>query len=120
MPDSAHAINNKKLGKARDIVAKNVGFRSGREVEAWKARQRQATSTGGVNPSLRNSDPEADNEEKGQTRDIVAKIISWGTGAINNPTPYPLLLFFIYNGLLIYHKHSVNKPVIHIMHTTHF
>ena len=48
------------------------------EVEAWKARQRQATSTGGANPSLRNSGPEADNEEKGQTRDIVAKIISWG------------------------------------------
>lgn len=32
MPDSAHAIL-KKQGKARDAVAKNVGFRSGRETE---------------------------------------------------------------------------------------
>lgn len=57
-----------------------LGSQKQHEVEAWKARQRQATSTGGANPSLRNSGPEADNEEKGQTRDIVAKIISWGTG----------------------------------------
>lgn len=100
MPDSAHAINNKKLGKARDIVAKNVGLRSGREVEAWKANIRQESVL--KNSIVMGQSSITIDEEQGETRDIVAKIISWGTGAINNSTPYPLLLFFIYNGLLIY------------------
>lgn len=33
VPNSAHLLEEKKQGKARDTVAKNVGFRSGHEVD---------------------------------------------------------------------------------------
>ena len=91
-----------EMEELRDLVICNSGrrqktrvqqLREGEaiyEVEEWRARQRQATSTGGVNPSLRNSVPQADNDEKGQTRDIVAKIINWGTGAKSSGKDYSL------------------------------
>lgn len=49
------------------------------EVEAWKARQRML-ATQKNDRAAKDQSSLADNEEKGQTRDIVAKIISWGTG----------------------------------------
>ena len=41
-----------------------------------KAKERQATSTGGVNPQLTETFPEAD---KGTTRDIVAEKLNIGS-----------------------------------------
>ena len=49
-----------------------------RKIEEYKAKRRQATSTGGNNPSLRPKGAEAENEERGETRDIIAKKIKWG------------------------------------------
>lgn len=89
-----------EMEELRDLVVCNSGrrqktrvqqLREGEaiyEVESWKASQRQATSTGGANPSLRNKGAEAEN--KGETRDIVAKIISWGTGTKCSGKDYSL------------------------------
>lgn len=91
---------NNEMEELRDLVVCNSGrrqktrvqqLREGEaiyEVESWKASQRQATSTGGANPTLRNKGAEA--ESKGETRDIVAKIISWGTGTKGSGKDYSL------------------------------
>lgn len=78
------------MEEIRDLVICNSGrrqktrvqqLREGEaiyEVESWKASQRSKLNL------IQNTDKEqsshSDNEEKGETRDIVAKIISWGTG----------------------------------------
>lgn len=91
---------NNEMEELRDLVICNSGrrqktrvqqLREGEaiyEVEEWKSKQRQATSTGGANPTLRNRGAEA--ESKGETRDIVAKIISWGTGTKGSGKDYSL------------------------------
>jgi len=54
-----------------------------KEIEAWeniekeKARKRQATSTGGNTPQLRDSGPQA---EEGKSRDILAERVGLGSG----------------------------------------
>lgn len=48
-----------------------------RAIEELKARERQATSTGGVTPQLAENFPEGD---KGEVRDIVADKLGVGSG----------------------------------------
>ena len=59
------------------------------EVEAWKAKQRMESGTNQYSPTDQSSLP-LNSIEKGETRDIVAKIISWGTGAKNSGKDYSL------------------------------
>ena len=47
-----------------------------KEIEAERARQRQATSAGGKTPQLVENFPQAE----GRTRDIIAKTIGLGNG----------------------------------------
>ena len=79
--DAAHALNleisenetRKDFSKAERIdYAKRL-----ERIEELKAKERQATSTGGVNPQLTETFPEAD---KGTTRDIVAEKLNIGSG----------------------------------------
>ena len=59
------------------------------EVEAWKAKQRMESGMNQYSPTEQSSLP-LNSIEKGETRDIVAKIISWGTGAKNSGKDYSL------------------------------
>lgn len=89
------------MEELRDLVMCNVGrrqqtrvqqLREGEaihEVEAWKARQRMESGTNQYSPTDQSSLP-LNSIEKGETRDIVAKIISWGTGAKNSGKDYSL------------------------------
>lgn len=90
-----------EMEELRDLVICNSGrrqktrvqqLREGEaiyEVEEWKAKQRvlatQNNKAGKELCSLAD-----DNEEKGQTRDFVAKIINWGTGAKSSGKDYSL------------------------------
>lgn len=59
-----------------DYQKVNAGLRL-EGIEKQKAKERQKTSTGGINPQLKENIPEAD---KGQTRDKVAEKIGIGSG----------------------------------------
>lgn len=90
-----------EMEELRDLVICNSGrrqktrvqqLREGEaiyEIEEWKAKQRvlatQNNKAGKELCSLAD-----DNEEKGQTRDFVAKIINWGTGAKSSGKDYSL------------------------------
>jgi len=58
---------SQKLAEAEELEA----------IESERAKQRQATSTGGAEPQLKETFPEAD---KGQTRDKVADQVGLGSG----------------------------------------
>lgn len=60
-----------------------------REVEEWKAKQRML-ATQKYNKAVEQSSLALNNEEKGRTRDVVAKIIGWGTGGKNSGKDYSL------------------------------
>jgi ParB-like chromosome segregation protein Spo0J len=66
------AYNQQREKTASQIFAEAEKLK---EIVRERARRRQATSTGGSNPQLKNLEPEA---EKGQTRDIIAKKIGAG------------------------------------------
>lgn len=90
-----------EVEELRDLVMCNVGrrqqtrvqqLREGeaiREVEEWKAKQRMNIGINQYSPMEQSSIP-LNNEEKGTTRDIVAKIIGWGTGGKNSGKDYSL------------------------------
>lgn len=87
-----------EMEELRDLVICNSGrrqktrvqqLREGEaihEVEAWKAKKRSELNL------IQNTDKEqsSHSEEKGDTRDIVAKIINWGTGSKNSGKDYSL------------------------------
>lgn len=89
-----------EMEELRDLVICNSGrrqktrvqqLREGEaiyEVESWRASQRSKLNL------IQNTDKEqsshSDKEEKGETRDIVAKIISWGTGTKGSGKDYSL------------------------------
>lgn len=60
-----------------------------REVEEWKSKQRML-ATQKYNTKAKELCSVALNGEKGETRDIVAKIIGWGTGGKNSGKDYSL------------------------------
>ena len=87
-----------EIEELRDLVMCNVGrrqqtrvqqLREGeaiREVEAWKARQRSNLNL----MQFTDTEQSSYSVEKGETRDIVAKIIGWGTGGKNSGKDYSL------------------------------
>ena len=89
-----------EIEELRDLVMCNVGrrqqtrvqqLREGeaiREVEEWKAKIRQKSVL--KNSIVKEQSSLTSDEEKGQTRDIVAKIIGWGTGGKNSGKDYSL------------------------------
>lgn len=89
-----------EMEELRDLVVCNSGrrqktrvqqLREGEaiyEVESWKASQRIIATQN--NRAAKEQSSVADNKEKGETRDIVAKIISWGTGTKGSGKDYSL------------------------------
>lgn len=89
-----------EMEELRDLVVCNSGrrqktrvqqLREGEaiyEVESWKASQRMIVTQN--NRAAKKQSSVADNKEKGETRDIVAKIISWGTGTKGSGKDYSL------------------------------
>lgn len=89
------------IEELRDLVMCNVGrrqqtrvqqLREGeaiREVEEWKAKQRMLATQNNKRAATEQSSL-AGTGEKGETRDIVAKIIGWGTGGKNSGKDYSL------------------------------
>lgn len=89
-----------EMEELRDLVVCNSGrrqktrvqqLREGEaiyEVEEWKANQRMMATQN--NKAAKELGSLTGNEEKGQTRDFVAKIISWGTGTKNSGKDYSL------------------------------
>ncbi len=89
-----------EMEELRDLIVCNSGrrqktrvqqLREGEaiyEVESWKANQRMIATQN--NRAAKEQSPVADNKEKGETRDIVAKIISWGTGTKGSGKDYSL------------------------------
>lgn len=92
---------NNEMEELRDLVVCNSGrrqktrvqqLREGEavyEIEEWKAGQRMKSGENQYSPMEQSSIP-LQNSEKGATRDIVAKIISWGTGAKSSGKDYSL------------------------------
>lgn len=90
-----------EMEELRDLVICNSGrrqktrvqqLREGEaiyEVEEWKAKQRMESGENQYSPKEQSSLP-LNHEEKGQTRDIVAKIISWGSGTKSSGKDYSL------------------------------
>ncbi len=90
-----------EMEELRDLVICNSGrrqktrvqqLREGEaiyEVEEWKANQRRI-STQNNNRAVMEQSSMSDNDEKGTTRDIVAKIISWGSGTKSSGKDYSL------------------------------
>ena len=90
-----------EIEELRDLVMCNVGrrqqtrvqqLREGeaiREVEEWKSKQRML-ATQKYNTKAKELCSVALNGKKGETRDIVAKIIGWGTGGKNSGKDYSL------------------------------
>lgn len=91
-----------EMEELRDLVICNSGrrqktrvqqLREGEaiyEVEEWKAKQRQEIGKNQYSLKDQSSVSLCNNEEKGETRDIVAKIISWGSGAKSSGKDYSL------------------------------
>lgn len=89
-----------EMEELRDLVICNSGrrqktrvqqLREGEaiyEVEEWKANQRSELNL--VQNADREQSSHSDNEERGRTRDIVAKIISWGSGSKSSGKDYSL------------------------------
>lgn len=89
-----------EMEELRDLVVCNSGrrqktrvqqLREGEaiyEVEEWKAGIRQKSVLN--NSVVKGQSSLTGNEEKGQTRDIVAKIISWGSGTKSSGKDYSL------------------------------
>lgn len=90
-----------EMEELRDLVICNSGrrqktrvqqLREGEaiyEVESWKANQRMKSGENQYSPKEQGSIPLI-TDEKGTTRDIVAKIISWGTGTKGSGKDYSL------------------------------
>ena len=90
-----------EMEELRDLVVCNSGrrqktrvqqLREGEaiyEVEEWKAEQRMKSGENQYSPKEQSSLP-LKNEERGQTRDFVAKIISWGSGTKSSGKDYSL------------------------------
>lgn len=88
------------MEELRDLVVCNSGrrqktrvqqLREGEaiyEIESWKANQRMIATQN--NKAAKEQSSVADSEEKGETRDIVAKIINWGSGAKSSGKDYSL------------------------------
>lgn len=91
-----------EMEELRDLVVCNSGrrqktrvqqLREGEaiyEVESWKATQRQESGKNQYSLKDQSSVSLCNNEEKGETRDIVAKIINWGSGAKSSGKDYSL------------------------------
>lgn len=91
-----------EMEELRDLVICNSGrrqktrvqqLREGEaiyEVEEWKAKQRQEIGKNQYSLKDQSSGSLCNNEEKGETRDIVAKIISWGSGSKSSGKDYSL------------------------------
>lgn len=89
-----------EMEELRDLVVCNSGrrqktrvqqLREGEaiyEVEEWKSNQRIIAAQN--NKAAKELSSLTGNEEKGQTRDIVAQIISWGKGAKSSGKDYSL------------------------------
>lgn len=89
-----------EMEELRDLVICNSGrrqktrvqqLREGEaiyEVESWKANQRMKATQN--NRAAKEQSSVAGSEEKGETRDIVAKIINWGSGAKSSGKDYSL------------------------------
>lgn len=92
---------NNEMEELRDLVVCNSGrrqktrvqqLREGEaiyEIEEWKAEQRMKSGENQYSPMEQSSIAPLD-DEKGTTRDIVAKIISWGKGAKSSGKDYSL------------------------------
>ena len=92
---------NNEMEELRDLVVCNSGrrqktrvqqLREGEaiyEVEEWKSKQRQESGKNQYSP-MEQSSITLKTDEKGSTRDIVAKIISWGTGTKGSGKDYSL------------------------------
>lgn len=90
-----------EMEELRDLVVCNSGrrqktrvqqLREGEaiyEVEEWKSKQRQESGKNQYSP-MEQSSISLKSDEKGSTRDIVAKIISWGTGTKGSGKDYSL------------------------------
>lgn len=87
-----HYYSMKSNNKTNEQKAKEAKVL--KEVEGKLAEIRLSTlgATGGRG-NKKGVPNSAEGLNSGEARDIVAKIINWGTGVINHPTPYPLLLF---------------------------
>lgn len=91
---------NNEMEELRDLVVCNSGrrqktrvqqLREGEaiyEIESWKASQRMIAAQN--NRSAKELSSVAANDEKGETRDIVARIINWGKGAKSSGKDYSL------------------------------
>lgn len=91
-----------EMEELRDLVICNSGrrqktrvqqLREGEaiyEVEAWKSKQRQELGKNQYSLTEQSSVTLTEESEKGETRDIVAKIINWGTGAKSSGKDYSL------------------------------
>ena len=89
-----------EMEELRDLVICNSGrrqktrvqqLREGEaiyEVESWKANQRMIATQN--NRAAKEQSSVAGNEEKGETRNIVAKIINWGSGTKSSGKDYSL------------------------------
>lgn len=91
---------NNEMEELRDLVICNSGRRKTRvqqlregeaiyEVEEWKSKQRQESGKNQYSP-MEQSSITLKADEKGSTRDIVAKIISWGAGTKSSGKDYSL------------------------------
>lgn len=90
-----------EMEELRDLVVCNSGrrqktrvqqLREGEaiyEVEEWKSKQRQESGKNQYSP-MEQSSITLKADEKGSTRDIVAKIISWGSGTKGSGKDYSL------------------------------
>lgn len=88
------------MEELRDLVICNSGrrqktrvqqLREGEaiyEIESWKANQRMIATQN--NKAAKEQSSVAGSEERGETRDIVAKIINWGSGAKSSGKDYSL------------------------------
>lgn len=73
--DIAAALIHANRGREKTAEQKAREFKELRKIEAEKAKKRQATSTGGKEPQLKENLPEA--ETDGQSRDIAAAQVGW-------------------------------------------